>query len=104
LDDIVEDARNWTDEVAERIVALGGRADGQPSDIAGESSLDEVTKGRIADTEAVRLITERVQMLASRARSAAENLSEVDPGSEDVCIGILKGLEKRHWMLMAQQQ
>src|SRR5690606_12017682 len=40
LDQIVADAREWTDEVAERIITIGGRSDGQASDIARESSLD----------------------------------------------------------------
>ena len=104
LDTIVSDARAWTDEVAERIVTIGGRADGQPADIARETSLEEVTRGRISDTEALRLITDRVGRAASRARTCCTNLDEVDLGSQDICLDILRGLEKHHWMLSAQMQ
>jgi starvation-inducible DNA-binding protein len=102
LDAIVDDARAWTDEVAERLITIGGRADGQASDISRESPLDEVARGKIPDTEAVRLISERVGLMASRARAASENLGDVDLGSQDICLGILKGLEKHYWMLSAQ--
>jgi starvation-inducible DNA-binding protein len=104
LDTIVSDARTWTDELAERLVAIGGRADGQPSDIGRESSLEEVAKGRIPDSEAIRLITDRVGQVASRARSSCENLATTDLGSQDICLDILRGLEKHHWMLASQMQ
>jgi starvation-inducible DNA-binding protein len=104
LDTIVTDARNWTDEVAERLVTVGGRADGQPSDVARESSLEEVSQGRISDSEALRLITERIGKVAHRARRSAEQLGEIDIGSQDICLDILRGMKKHYWMFKAQMQ
>jgi starvation-inducible DNA-binding protein len=104
LDTIVADARSFTDEVAERLVTIGGRADGQASDIANETSLPPVAQGRISDTEAVRLMTDRLSQVASRARQSAEHLSDVDVGSHDICVGILRAMEKHYWMFSAQLQ
>ena len=104
LDTIVGAARGWSDEVAERLVTIGGRADGQALDISRESSLDDVGRGRVTDNEALRLITDRVGVVASRARASAEILGEIDLGSQDICLDILRGMEKHHWMLAAQLQ
>ena len=104
LDTIVDDARAWSDEVAERMVALGVYASGQPSVIAQETTLAELPQGRITDTQALSLMLDRIASIASTARGAAEELGSVDIGSQDVCLAIMKGLEKHHWMLRAQRQ
>jgi starvation-inducible DNA-binding protein len=39
LDDVVESARNWADDVAERLRALGVAADGRPSVVAKDTGL-----------------------------------------------------------------
>jgi starvation-inducible DNA-binding protein len=104
LDTIVEDARAWSDEVAERMVALGVYASGQPSVVAQETTLPELPQGRIADTQAISLMMDRVASIASTARSSAEDLESADVGSQDVCLAILRGMEKHHWMLRAQRQ
>jgi starvation-inducible DNA-binding protein len=103
LDTIVDDARRFADELAERLVTLGVWADGQPSDVSRESSLEEVPKGAIADTEALGLISDRVGKVAANARSSANNLGEIDLGSQDICLDIVRTMEKHHWMLRAQQ-
>lgn len=103
LDTIVNDARAWVDELAERLVALGVPAEGQPADVARESSLEELPKGSISDGQALSLIMERVSRLAAKSRSCANNLGSIDIGSQDLCLDILRGMEKHYWMLRAQQ-
>jgi starvation-inducible DNA-binding protein len=103
LDGIVDDARGWVDELAERLVTLGVWADGQPADVARESTLDEMPKGAVSDMDALGLMSERIARLATNARACATNLGEIDIASQDLCLDILRSLEKHLWMLRAQQ-
>jgi starvation-inducible DNA-binding protein len=103
LDQIVDDAREWADDVAERIVTIGAPASGQAPSIAQQSSLDTLPEGAIMDKQAISLICDRVGMVASRARHTANLLGDLDLASQDLILGILQGLEKHLWMLRAQQ-
>ncbi len=103
LDSIVDDARTWADDVAERKVTIDLPADGQPGDVAKESRLEPLPQGYIADREAVALMERRVAGVASRARQAAERLGGLDLASQDLIIEIVRGLEKHQWMLRAQR-
>lgn len=103
LDSIVDDARMWADDVAERKVTIDLAADGQASDVAMESRLEPLPQGYIADREAVALMERRVACVASRARQAAERLGDLDLASQDLIIEIVRGLEKHQWMLRAQR-
>jgi DNA-binding ferritin-like protein len=73
---------------------VGGRADGQPSDIVRENSLEEVVTGRVSDAEALRLITDRVAQVAARSRESAEQLENVDAVSQSICLDVARALEK----------
>ncbi len=103
LDNIVDDARMWADDVAERKVTIDLAADGQPSDVATQSRLEPLPQGYIADSEAVALMERRVAGVASHARQAAERLGDLDLASQDLIIEIVRGLEKHQWMLRAQR-
>ena len=103
LDNIVDDARVWADDVAERKATIDLAADGQPSDVAVQSRLEPLPQGYIADREAVALMERRVAGVASRARQAAERLGDLDLASQDLIIEIVRGLEKHQWMLRAQR-
>ena len=103
LDGIVDDARMWADDVAERKVTIDLAADGQASDVAMESRLEPLPRGYVADREAVALMESRVAGVASRARQAAERLGDLDLASQDLIIEIVRGLEKHQWMLRAQR-
>ena len=102
LDNIVDDARIWADDVAERKVTIDLAADGQSGDVAMQSRLEPLPQGYIADGEAVALMENRVAGVASRARVAAERLGDLDLASQDLIIEIVRGLEKHQWMLRAQ--
>lgn len=102
MDKIVEDAREWADEVAERMVAIGVPAGGQVDDVGTKGSLESLPNGTLRDQHALALMAQRVASVASRAREAMERLGDVDLVSQDLVIGIVRGLEKHLWMLHAQ--
>ena len=103
LDNIVDDARMWADDVAERQVTIDTAAGGQASEVAMQSRLEPLPQGYIADREAVALMERRVAGVASHARQAAERLGNLDLASQDLIIEIVRGLEKHQWMLRAQR-
>jgi starvation-inducible DNA-binding protein len=104
LDQIVGDARGWSDEVAERMVTIGVSASGQALNIAQQSSIDPLLEGTITDKQAISFICDRIGMVATRARRAADSLGDSDLASQDLVLEILRGLEKHLWMLRVQQQ
>jgi starvation-inducible DNA-binding protein len=103
LDEVVEDARKWSDEVAERIRALGVAADGRASVIAKQSGLESLPDGTIADSEVLRRVTDQLAAAAERGRASMDSLEGNDKVSEDILIEVVEGLEKHLWMFRSQQ-
>ena len=103
LDTLVNDARLWSDEVAERIVAIGTPADGRVATVAEATPLTAFPAGFVADDKVVGLIVDRLDVIIERTRERISALGEVDPVSQDLVIGIQRDLEKYRWMWAAQQ-
>lgn len=102
LDAIVDDARAWYDEVAERLAAVGVAPDGRPATIVESSPLEPMKAGFQKDSEVVVRFVELLDGIAARLRDRIEALAEPDPISQDVLIGIAQGVEKHLWMLRVQ--
>jgi starvation-inducible DNA-binding protein len=102
LDALETDVRAWADEVAERSVTLGVPVDGRPSTIGAMSALKELPEGFLSDVAAVTEIGHQVTVVVERIRAALDPLGQADPGSQDLAIEVLRGLEKHLWMLQAQ--
>ena len=103
LDTLVNDARLWSDEVAERIVAIGTPADGRVATVAEATPLTAFPAGFVADDKVVGLIVDRLDVIIERTRERIGALGEPDPVSQDLVIGIQRDLEKYRWMWAAQQ-
>ncbi|HEY8523887.1 MAG TPA: DNA starvation/stationary phase protection protein [Acidimicrobiales bacterium] len=103
LDAIVDDARSWSDLVAERAVTLGVAVDGRPSTVAETTEVAPFHEGFVGDEKVVGLMVDELAGVAERTRRSAERLGELDLVSQDLLIEILRGLEKHLWMLQAQQ-
>ncbi len=103
LDDIVEDARNWSDEVAERLRALGVAADGRASVVAKRSTLESLPEGTIADKEVIHRVSGQLASVASSCEASLDRLDGSDRASEDILVKVIGGVEKHLWMLRSQQ-
>lgn len=103
LDTVVDDARAWSDEVAERIVAIGAPADGRVTTVAESTPLATFPAGFVADDKVVGLIVDRLDTIIGRTNERISNLGEIDPVSQDLVIGIQRGLEKHRWMWASQR-
>lgn len=103
LDEIEETTRNASDEVAERIVALGRPAQGTAEVVCHGSNLKAQPEYFVAVSETIEYVADAVHHVIAGLRKTVAKLAEVDPVSEDLCIGLLADLEKHLWMLQAQE-
>ncbi len=103
LDDLFDDVRTWSDEVAERMVALGTPADARIEVVAAQTPLPTFAAGFLEDRKVVSAVVARLDDVISRTRPRIERLGESDLVSQDMVIQITAGLEKHRWMFAAQQ-
>ena len=99
LDEIVETARTFGDEIAERAVAIGAFPNGQPEAVAKTTKVPQLPEGQIRDHDAVERICEALTATILGMRQRLERLGENDPVSQDIVIDATKSLEKHLWML-----
>ena len=104
FDEIVEDADEYVDLIAERAVQLGGIADGTARQVAEHSSLDEysATGGGREHVHAV------ADVLAAFGRSVREAIelaaAAKDQDTSDIFTEISRGTDKWLWMVEAHAQ
>ena len=102
LDEVVTDARTFTDEVAERMTAVGVMPDGRAATVAADSALADISKEFTSDEDVVDITAAALAATIKRLRKNIEKVGEADPVSEDLLISITGRLEQLHWMWQAQ--
>jgi starvation-inducible DNA-binding protein len=104
LDALVDDARTWYDDVAERLAALDVAPDGRTATVAAHSPLAGLPAGWQAGSEVIAAFTERLTDLGIRLRDRVTMLADDDPVSQDLLIGIAHGVDKHAWMFRVQRR
>jgi starvation-inducible DNA-binding protein len=104
LDEIIEDARTFSDTVAERMRALHGVPDGRSDTVADTTTLPEYPHGEIDTTETVDLVTERLEATIITCRDVHDGVDEEDPTSADLLHQIIERLEQFAWMVSAENR
>ena len=106
FDEIVEDADEYVDLIAERAVQLGGIADGTARQVAENSSLDEygATAGGGCG-EHVFAVSDALAAFGRSARAAIETATKAkDQDTADIFTEISRGTDKWLWMVEAHSQ
>ncbi|WP_149497171.1 DNA starvation/stationary phase protection protein Dps [Roseiconus lacunae] len=104
LDEIIESVRTASDEVAERIAALGIPADGRAATVAKNTDLKEYPSD-FQDVQATAThVADSLKTVIDGLRKSIEQVGDLDPVSEDLLIGISAPLEKHLWMVQAQEE
>ena len=103
LDEVTDQYRMWSDEVAERLTSVGVAPDGRVQRVAGDSPADPAPESWAHQDEVVTAMSDRIQAVAKATRQRLVGLGDVDIASEDLLIGILNGLEMQLWMFSAQE-
>jgi starvation-inducible DNA-binding protein len=101
LDMIVEHAQTYADMAAERIVALGLPVDARIETVAAKTTVPALEDGFQQSDKTIAAVIAGIDATLSSVRTAVEELSELDPVSQDVAIEISRGLEKDRWFLFA---
>jgi starvation-inducible DNA-binding protein len=104
LDEIIDAARLFSDEVAERLRALHAVVDGRSDTVAATTSLPEYPNGEIQTAETVDLITARLDTTVARIRKVHDSVDEEDPTSSDLLHQIIARLEQFSWMVGAENR
>lgn len=106
FDEIVADADEYVDLIAERAVQLGGVADGTARQVAERSSLDEyaATNGGGGE-EHVHAVADALASFGRSAREAIETAAEAkDQDTSDIFTEISRGTDKWLWVVEAHRQ
>ncbi|MFF9585259.1 DNA starvation/stationary phase protection protein Dps [Streptomyces achromogenes] len=101
LDPQVDRVRDMADDVAERIAALGGVAQGTPGALVAERTWDDYSIGRadaIAHLGALDLVYTGV---IEDVRAAIKVAGDIDAATEDLLIEQLRDLEQFQWFVRA---
>lgn len=102
LDEIIAGAREASDEIAERIAALGVAADGRAATVAHSTELDNFPAGIVSVQDAIRMISNQMATCSTSLRLRINTIGDDDLISQDLLIGICRSLEKQLWMLESQ--
>jgi starvation-inducible DNA-binding protein len=105
FDEIYEDVGEYVDLIAERVVQLGGIAEGTVRFAGQRSSLSEYPLVLSSGDEHVAALSDVLAQFSGKAREAIEELEEnEDPDSMDILTDVSRGIDKWLWFVEAHQQ
>jgi starvation-inducible DNA-binding protein len=104
LDEIVEAARGFSDDVAERMRAIYVTPDGRSATVAAQTTLPQFPEGEVDTADVVDLITQRMYAVTGTMRDVHDTVDEADPTTADILHGVLERLEQLAWMVSAENR
>ncbi|MFI8991125.1 Dps family protein [Streptomyces antimycoticus] len=104
LDEIVDAAREFADDTAERMRALYAVPDGRSSTVAATSRLDRFPEGEITTRDAVDQVALRLYQATGTIRDVHDQVDEEDPTTADLLHGFIGRLEQLAWMVSAENR
>lgn len=104
LDEIVVAVRGFSDELAERMRALESLPDGRSHTVTAGTNLPQFPVGEVDTSEAVDLITQRLDAAVDNMRSVHDEVDEEDPTSADLLHTFIETLEQFAWMVSAENR
>lgn len=102
LDEIVTAARTWSDDVAERLAAVGVSPDGRASNVAQSTTLKPCEAGFMSDAQAVSRVSDLLAALSAHARTSI-SATEREPVTQDLLISITGEIEHHLWLLQSHE-
>jgi starvation-inducible DNA-binding protein len=105
FDEINEDVEEYVDLLAERIVQLGGIAEGTVGAVEGRSTLIDYPLTLSTGAQHVAALSDALAMFGRTVRVGIEEMNELeDAGSADILTEISRGVDKWLWFVEAHQQ
>ena len=104
LDELVEAARAFSDQIAERMRAIYVTPDGRAATVAAQTSLAPFPADEVDTGETVDLITDATYATAATARRIHDDVDAEDPTTSDILHEILERLEQLAWMIDSENR
>lgn len=102
LDDLVNNARDFADSVAERAATIGVSPDARATTVAEGSGMPGLDKGWKNDREVIQFVVEALGKLTQRLRSRIDETDKTDQVTQDLLLSVSAKLEEAHWMWQAK--
>ncbi|GJM75509.1 general stress protein 20U [Paenibacillus macerans] len=101
FESLYDEAAGYIDDIAERLLAIGGTPVATLRESLAVASLQEASGKETAD-EMVAAIVADFETLSSDLKDAMETAARVeDEATGDLLLGVLSALDKHRWMLNA---
>jgi starvation-inducible DNA-binding protein len=105
FDDVNEAVEEYVDLIAERVVQLGGIAEGTVGAVEGRSTLPDYPLALSTGAEHVAALSDALAAFGRKARIGIEEMNELeDADSADLLTEISRGVDKWLWFVEAHQQ
>ena len=102
LDEIIEDARLFADEMAERMRARHAVPDGRSVAVAEGTKIDPFPAGLVSTKDTVGLVVRMLNATVGTMRDVHDQIDEEDPTTADLLHGFIAKLEQYAWMVDAE--
>jgi starvation-inducible DNA-binding protein len=105
FDEVNEAVEDYVDLIAERIVQLGGVAEGTVRVVAATSALIDYPLALSSGEEHVAALSDSLSAFGRTARMGIEEMNELeDADSADILTEVSRGIDKWLWFVEAHQQ
>jgi starvation-inducible DNA-binding protein len=100
FDTIAEASEEWGDEIAERVMQLGGTALGTARIVAKGTTLPEYPAKAVRGHEHVEAMSAALAAFGKRVRAAIDECATLgDADSADICTEISRAVDKQLWFV-----
>ncbi|WP_106768600.1 Dps family protein [Paenibacillus faecalis] len=101
FEELYNTAADYVDEIAERMLAIGGKPAASMAEYLKLASIEEATGDHSAEQMVAALVAD-FQMIVKELKAGIEIANDQgDDPSADLLIGMLTDVEKQSWMLSA---
>jgi starvation-inducible DNA-binding protein len=105
FDEVNEAVAEYSDLIAERIVQLGGIAEGTVGAVSTRTGLSDYPVAKLDGAEHVAALSDGLSQFGRTARMGIEEMNELeDADSADILTEISRGIDKWLWFVEAHQQ
>jgi starvation-inducible DNA-binding protein len=104
LDEVVAAAREFSDQVAERMRAIYVTPDGRARTVVEHSSLPEFPAGEVSTSQTVDLVAASLYAVSATARRIHDDVDAEDPTTADLLHAIIERLEQLAWLVDAENR
>lgn len=100
FDAVATEARGWVDEIAERITALGGVADGRARTVAAQTVVSEYPLEIQSGPDHVEAFSNALAAFGQSVRDGIDAAGDIgDAGTQDLFTQISRAVDKQLWFV-----